>query len=182
MSRAFVSVPCRAVRWLWLWTGRGGRGGKGRAWRLLSGFPPALGYCPRRVLLLARLRSRPRPHLNKPFQTIRPISFAPAKMGNSNAITRGGFDPLATTTWYFAGRRAYGRSGYESSSATFLSKDLATQDLSGEVAVVTGANSGIGRSTAEALAQMNADVHILCRSKERGEKALGEMRTKVREK
>ncbi|MBD3388961.1 MAG: SDR family NAD(P)-dependent oxidoreductase [Candidatus Altiarchaeales archaeon] len=45
-------------------------------------------------------------------------------------------------------------------------------DLSGKVAVVTGANSGIGFETAKALGLKNAQVILACRSLERGEKAL----------
>ena len=40
-------------------------------------------------------------------------------------------------------------------------------DLSGKVAVVTGANTGIGYETAKALAEMGAHTFIACRSQER---------------
>ena len=39
-----------------------------------------------------------------------------------------------------------------------------TVDLSGKVAVVTGANSGIGYETAKALAAMGAQTFLGCRS------------------
>ena len=42
-----------------------------------------------------------------------------------------------------------------------------TVDLSGKVAVVTGANTGIGYETAKALAEMGAHIFIACRSQER---------------
>ena len=42
-----------------------------------------------------------------------------------------------------------------------------TVDLSGKVAVVTGANTGIGYETAKALAEMGAHTFIACRSQER---------------
>lgn len=48
-------------------------------------------------------------------------------------------------------------------------------DLSGKVCVVTGANSGIGKVTARALAERGAQVLMVCRSRERGEKARGEI-------
>ena len=38
-----------------------------------------------------------------------------------------------------------------------------TVDLSGKVAVVTGANSGIGYETAKALAAMGAQTFLACR-------------------
>lgn len=42
-------------------------------------------------------------------------------------------------------------------------------DLQGKTCIVTGATSGIGESSAEALALRGADVAIVCRSAERGE-------------
>lgn len=42
-------------------------------------------------------------------------------------------------------------------------------DMTGRVCVVTGANRGIGRATAEGLAELGAKVILLCRSKEDGE-------------
>jgi NAD(P)-dependent dehydrogenase (short-subunit alcohol dehydrogenase family) len=43
--------------------------------------------------------------------------------------------------------------------------------LDGKTCLITGANSGIGRETALALAQMKANVVMVCRSKEKGEAA-----------
>lgn len=45
------------------------------------------------------------------------------------------------------------------------------------VAVVTGANSGMGKATSIALAKTGATVVMLCRSRLRGEEALQEVRT-----
>ena len=50
-------------------------------------------------------------------------------------------------------------------------------DLSGRLALVTGANSGMGKETARELARMGARVVLGCRSLERGEAAAGEIRT-----
>jgi len=49
-------------------------------------------------------------------------------------------------------------------------------DLSGKVAVVTGANSGIGYETARALAEKGADVVMACRSVQKGNEAADKIR------
>ena len=50
--------------------------------------------------------------------------------------------------------------------------------LEGKVAIVTGANSGMGMATTAALSDLGAKVIMLCRDKERGEKALSELMKK----
>ncbi|MFW9828429.1 MAG: SDR family oxidoreductase [Candidatus Thorarchaeota archaeon] len=47
--------------------------------------------------------------------------------------------------------------------------------IEGKICLISGANSGIGRATTKGLAEMNARVVMLCRSKERGEKAQKEI-------
>lgn len=47
--------------------------------------------------------------------------------------------------------------------------------MSGKVCIVTGANTGIGKATALALAKHGAAVVMLCRSRERGEAARAEI-------
>ena len=49
------------------------------------------------------------------------------------------------------------------------------EDVTDKIAVVTGANTGIGFHTAKILAKGNAKVILACRSKERGEKAVEEI-------
>jgi NAD(P)-dependent dehydrogenase (short-subunit alcohol dehydrogenase family) len=49
-------------------------------------------------------------------------------------------------------------------------------ELDGRVAVVTGANSGVGRSTTELLAKAGARGVMVCRDRERGENALAAVR------
>lgn len=52
-------------------------------------------------------------------------------------------------------------------------------DMYGRVCVVTGANAGIGKATAEGLARIGAVVVMVCRSRERGEAARAEISEKV---
>lgn len=56
-----------------------------------------------------------------------------------------------------------------------------TRDLSGQVAIVTGANSGIGLNIALQLAKQGATVYLACRNLRRGEKAVEEVVAKVGE-
>jgi NAD(P)-dependent dehydrogenase (short-subunit alcohol dehydrogenase family) len=51
--------------------------------------------------------------------------------------------------------------------------------LDGKTCVVTGANSGLGKETALALAQMKATVVMVCRSKDKGESARREISKKT---
>ncbi|MCG8469861.1 MAG: SDR family NAD(P)-dependent oxidoreductase [Gemmatimonadetes bacterium] len=50
-------------------------------------------------------------------------------------------------------------------------------DLTGQIAVVTGANSGVGRSATELLCRAGARVIMVCRSRERGQRALDEIQS-----
>ena len=62
----------------------------------------------------------------------------------------------------------------------FLMPASASRDyfpgMNGKTVVITGANTGIGRATAEDLARRGAEVTMICRSKERGEAACAELR------
>lgn len=53
-------------------------------------------------------------------------------------------------------------------------------DLTGKVAIVTGANSGIGFETAKALAEKGAEVVLACRNFEKATIAVKEIRSMVR--
>ena len=54
----------------------------------------------------------------------------------------------------------------------------APNSMGGKVCMVTGANSGIGKATALGLASLGATVVMVCRSQERGEAALAEIKQK----
>lgn len=52
-------------------------------------------------------------------------------------------------------------------------------DMKGVNVVVTGANAGIGKAAAEALAARGASVHLVCRNKEKGEAAVHEIQQRT---
>jgi len=71
---------------------------------------------------------------------------------------------------------SYDRSGYERHARFFSDPDAEPErDMQGRVALVTGANSGIGKVTARSLASRGAEVWMLCRSPERGQAARDEL-------
>jgi len=55
---------------------------------------------------------------------------------------------------------------------------IVKSSMQGKICMVTGANSGIGKATALALAQMGATVVMVCRDRARGEEARSEITTK----
>ena len=55
-----------------------------------------------------------------------------------------------------------------------------TGRMQGKICIVTGANSGIGKATALALAQRGATVVMVCRDRARGEQARSEITTNSR--
>lgn len=66
------------------------------------------------------------------------------------------------------------RQRFDSSSTA--DQVLEGRDLSGKVAIVTGANSGIGYETARSMAHHGAQVILACRSLDRGNAAMEKMR------
>jgi NAD(P)-dependent dehydrogenase (short-subunit alcohol dehydrogenase family) len=57
---------------------------------------------------------------------------------------------------------------------------IVNSSMQGKICMVTGANSGIGKATALALAQMGATVVMVCRDRARGEEARSEITTTSR--
>lgn len=95
----------------------------------------------------------------------------PVLMGAASSSA--GYSYVAVAQWLVDGSRNYGSSGFARAAAKF--SPLPT-DLSGLTYIVTGANSGLGRAAALELAQRRAEVHLVCRSRERGEEALAALR------
>jgi len=84
-----------------------------------------------------------------------------------------GYSYTAVAQWLADGSRNFGRAGFERASARFAPLP---PSLAGLSFIVTGANSGLGFATALALARLRADVHLVCRSRARGEEALRSIR------
>ncbi|KDP26180.1 hypothetical protein JCGZ_22274 [Jatropha curcas] len=86
-------------------------------------------------------------------------------------------------TWRSTAFGVYGylnftKSGFLEHSKNFKPEDMQTR-IEGKNCMVTGANSGIGYATAEALASRGATVYMICRNKERGEAALSNIRSET---
>ena len=69
---------------------------------------------------------------------------------------------------------SFDRSGYERHAATWRD-DKEERSIHDLACLVTGANSGIGRATATALAQRGARIWLLCRNEARGLEAAREI-------
>ncbi|XP_068423148.1 dehydrogenase/reductase SDR family member 12 [Clinocottus analis] len=76
--------------------------------------------------------------------------------------------------WFVKGLQEYTKSGYEAAARRFRPSDLEV-DLSGRVFMITGANSGIGKSAALELAARGGTVHLVCRNESRAEAARQEI-------
>lgn len=75
--------------------------------------------------------------------------------------------------WFIKGYQEYTKSGYLKKAKTFkpLNQNLTNKDV-----MITGGNSGIGLDAAKTLGQLGANIHIVCRSVERAEKAAAEIK------
>ncbi|XP_037537604.1 dehydrogenase/reductase SDR family member 12 [Nematolebias whitei] len=74
------------------------------------------------------------------------------------------------TLWFLNGIHQYTRQGFETASKTFEPKDLDVSVV-GRSFMITGANSGIGKATAIAIAKKGGTVHMMCRDKNKAEEA-----------
>jgi len=85
------------------------------------------------------------------------------QFGNGNQVVKPqSFNFLATLQWRYEGDKLYGSLPFNlKNSLVFSKKDIIS--MSGKVAIVTGANQGIGFATSEELAKLDAEVHMICR-------------------
>jgi dehydrogenase/reductase SDR family protein 12 len=83
-----------------------------------------------------------------------------------------------TATFVSYGYMNWTRGSFLKHQKEFKDEEMVV-DLTDKQCLVTGANTGIGYASAEALAARGATVHLVCRSKEKGEKAVGEIKAKT---
>lgn len=87
---------------------------------------------------------------------------------------------MTTGRFYFHGKSHFTQTGWLQASARYPKPDpLETIDLADRVFVVTGANSGCGFEATQYLASKKGKVYMVCRNKERGEKARQEIADKT---
>lgn len=79
----------------------------------------------------------------------------------------------ATATWWFEGGKHYTKQGFLEHAKDFAPG--APPSLRGRHIAITGANAGLGYALAKQLAAQEAVVHMLCRNRERGERAVAEI-------
>jgi len=158
-------LPLHAVRALW----RGARQGsiQGDPWQLGGVFVIRPGG-----ELTYRYISREAGD-HAPIEAIlQALSADAPPILESAPVTRGqywlglGLSLLVDPTIVFS----FDRTGFSIHSLSFRPDDVEV-DLAGTRCLITGANSGIGYETALALADLGAEVVLLCRSPQRGEQA-----------
>ncbi|XP_068441885.1 DHRS-12_like_SDR_c-like domain-containing protein [Clinocottus analis] len=71
---------------------------------------------------------------------------------------------------FLKGMTEFTRSAFLSASKRFVEKDLDVS-VAGRAFMITGANSGIGKATAMAIAKKGGTIHMVCRNKDKAEEA-----------
>eukprot|EP00038_Savillea_parva_P005595 m.159241 g.159241 ORF g.159241 m.159241 type:complete len:341 (+) comp11757_c0_seq1:173-1195(+) len=83
---------------------------------------------------------------------------------------------ITTTQFYLHGKKHFTRTGWEKNFMDYAPPGgFVDVDLSGRVFAVTGANSGIGKELTQFLTSRKGKVYMVCRNKERGDKARDEI-------
>ncbi|KAM8854028.1 DHRS-12_like_SDR_c-like domain-containing protein [Synchiropus splendidus] len=78
------------------------------------------------------------------------------------------------SAWFLKGLTEFTRSGFLAASKRFLEKDLEVS-MAGRSFMITGANSGIGKATAMAIAKRGGTIHMICRNRDKAEEARAEI-------
>ncbi|KAJ8388699.1 hypothetical protein AAFF_G00131080 [Aldrovandia affinis] len=76
--------------------------------------------------------------------------------------------------WFLKGINEYTRKGFEAAAKRFVEKDMDV-NVAGRTFMITGANSGIGKAAAIAIAKRGGVVHMVCRNKDKAEEARGDI-------
>lgn len=76
--------------------------------------------------------------------------------------------------WLVKGMSGYTKNGYLAAEKHFNPRDLDV-DATGKTFMITGANSGIGKSLATSIAKKGGKVHMICRNEARANKAREEI-------
>ncbi|XP_073779345.1 DHRS-12_like_SDR_c-like domain-containing protein isoform X2 [Danio rerio] len=78
------------------------------------------------------------------------------------------------SAWFLKGLTEFTKGAFLSASKNFVEKDLETS-MAGRSFMITGANSGIGKAAAMAIAKKGGTVHMVCRNKDKAEEARAEI-------
>uniref|UniRef100_A0A672NMR3 Dehydrogenase/reductase SDR family member 12-like n=1 Tax=Sinocyclocheilus grahami TaxID=75366 RepID=A0A672NMR3_SINGR len=78
------------------------------------------------------------------------------------------------SAWFLKGLTEFTKGAFLSASKNFVEKDLETSVV-GRSFLITGANSGIGKATAMAIAKKGGTIHMVCRNKDKAEEARAEI-------
>jgi len=81
-----------------------------------------------------------------------------------------GFDKIGVFNWYIYGIKSFGQVAFD--KYNFPPPLEKADDLTNDVFIVTGANSGLGFSTASEIARCGGIVGMVCRNETRGQEAL----------
>ncbi|CAL8295974.1 unnamed protein product [Merluccius merluccius] len=74
------------------------------------------------------------------------------------------------SAWFLKGVNEFTKNAFLSASKRFVEKDLEVS-MAGRSFMITGANSGIGRASAMAIAKKGGTIHMVCRNKDKAEEA-----------
>ncbi|XP_063060387.1 DHRS-12_like_SDR_c-like domain-containing protein [Engraulis encrasicolus] len=74
------------------------------------------------------------------------------------------------SAWFIKGLTQFTKGAYVSASRSFIDKDL-EPSMAGRSFMITGANSGIGKAIAMAIAKKGGTIHMVCRNKDKAEEA-----------
>ncbi|PNH05887.1 Dehydrogenase/reductase SDR family member 12 [Tetrabaena socialis] len=82
---------------------------------------------------------------------------------------------LRSVSFLMFGTKHFGKDGYARAAAKW-DNSVMSRRLEGKVAMVTGANQGLGFETSQELARRGATLYMVCRNAQRGEAAVQRVR------